>query len=66
MPNCRVAQGLSPDGLAHPGTCSLGQTALLQIIRSRKQVPPVSEMGYRLGNASWDMDREEDFSPPPI
>ncbi|KAK4832145.1 hypothetical protein QYF61_020885 [Mycteria americana] len=66
MPNGRGAQGLSPAGLTHPGTCSLGQTALLQIIRSRKQVPPISEMGYRLGSASWDMDREEHFSPPSV
>lgn len=26
----------------------------------------ISEMGHRLGNVSWDMDKEKDFNPPLI
>lgn len=52
-----------PAGLIRVGLCSIGQVSLLKIISPGKQVLPVSEMGYRWGNASWDMERE-DFSPP--
>lgn len=55
-----------PRGCPLPGSCIPSMCSLGQVVRSKKQVLPVSEMGCRLRNTSWDMDRKKDFNLPPI